>query len=68
MSAELAEEYRQLQELVSKVVDRELTPLEPRIIDREIRGEHPSLSLEDKKGLASHLEKRGPTFPPAPPI
>lgn len=68
MSAELAEEYRQLQELVSKIVDRELTPLEPRIIDRNIRGEHPGLTLEDKKGLASHLEKRRPTFPLAPPI
>ena len=37
------------------------------MIEREIRGEHAGLTLEDKKSLASRLEKRRPTFPPAPP-
>jgi hypothetical protein len=44
MCAELAEERRQLQELVARFVERELMPLEPRIIERDIQAAETTLS------------------------
>ena len=59
MSAELAEEHRQLQELVAKFVDRELMPLEPQIIQRDIRGEHPGLTPEEAVPLLAKCRELG---------
>ncbi|MFK7975246.1 MAG: acyl-CoA dehydrogenase family protein [Halioglobus sp.] len=47
MNFELAEEYRQLQALVEKFVERELLPLEPAFLQRDAAGEH-DLLLESE--------------------
>src|SRR5215468_2374400 len=59
MSAELAEEHRQLQDLVARFVDRELMPLEPRIIERDIRSEHPGLTPEEAAPLLAKCQELG---------
>jgi acyl-CoA dehydrogenase len=59
MCAELAEEHRQLQELVARFVERELMPLEPKIIERDIRGEHPELTPEETAPVLAKCRELG---------
>lgn len=56
MSAQLAEEHRELQELVARFVERELRRPEPRIIERGHRGEHPGLNLVRVIALIDELD------------
>lgn len=59
MNFELAEEYRQLQALVEKFVDRELLPLEPAFLQRDAAGESQLLSDEEVQHLRNTCAELG---------
>lgn len=59
MSQSLPEEYRMLQDLVAKFVERELMPLEPRVLERERRGEQALLTAEEEAALLAKCRELG---------
>ncbi len=59
MNFELPEEYRMLQELVAKFVQRDLMPLEERVLAREARGEAASLTEEETAPLNEKCRELG---------
>jgi acyl-CoA dehydrogenase len=59
MSVELSEEYRMLQDLVEKFVNKELMPLEPTIIERDMKGEHVILTEEEEAPLLAKCKELG---------
>ena len=59
MSLELPEEYRMLQQIVAKFVDKELMPLEANVIAREMRGEPSKLTPEEEAPLLAKCRELG---------
>jgi len=59
MAAEMAEEFRMLQDLVRKFVDNELMPLEPNVLAREIKGERCHLTPEEEAPLLAKCKELG---------
>src|SRR3954447_9684895 len=59
MPIELPEEYRMLQDLVAKFVERELMPLEHRILERERSGQRPELTPEEEAPLLAKCRDLG---------
>jgi acyl-CoA dehydrogenase len=59
MTVELAEEYRMLQELAAKFVDRELMPLETAVLAREANGQPIALTDEEEAPLLAKCRELG---------
>jgi len=59
MTVELAEEYRMLQELAAKFVDRELMPLEPAVLAREANGLPIALTEQEEAPLLAKCRELG---------
>jgi alkylation response protein AidB-like acyl-CoA dehydrogenase len=55
----ISEEYRMLQDLVAKFVDRELMPLEPAILAREASGGKYALTEEEEAPLLARCRELG---------
>jgi len=67
MGAEMAEEFRMIQDLVAKFVDNELMPLEPAVLAREIKGEKLALTKEEEGPLLRKCKELGLWGLDAPP-
>jgi len=59
MGAEVAAEFRMIQDLVAKFVDNELMPLEAAVLAREIRGEKLALTSEEEEALLRKCKELG---------
>ncbi len=59
MTFELAEEYRMLQELAAKFVDRELMPLEAAVLAREANGQPIALTEQEEAPLLAKCRELG---------
>ncbi len=56
---ELSEEHRMLQDLVARLVDRELIPLEKNVLAREMSGQKAALSAEEEEKLLTTCKELG---------
>ena len=59
MTIGLPEEYRMLQELAAKFVDRELMPLEPAVLAREANGQPIALTEQEEAPLLAKCRELG---------
>jgi acyl-CoA dehydrogenase len=59
MTIGLAEEYRMLQELAAKFVDRELMPLESAVLAREMSGQPIALTEQEEAPLLARCRELG---------